>query len=111
AKEASLDRVLGTTEWRQRWYEHSVERNLLETEEQAVTRADVDAIERFVHERLSSVFQGTVLPPLRLFHDNRAPLASLFFAVSNPSKAAVKVATDIASHILSSGNSSHVRSR
>lgn len=111
-KEANLDRVLGTTDWRQRWYAHSAApENLLETEEQAVVRADVDAIEGYVHERLSTVFKGTVLKPLRLCYDSHAPLASLFFAVANPSKAAVRVATDIAGHILSSGNSSQVRLR
>ncbi|ODT80999.1 MAG: hypothetical protein ABS76_14385 [Pelagibacterium sp. SCN 64-44] len=109
-KQASLDRVLGTRDWREHWYQHSVQPvDMLESEEQAVVRADVDAIEQYVFGRLTSVFKGTVLKPLRLYHKGGAPLASLFFAVSNPSKAAVRVASGIASHILKAGNSSQVR--
>lgn len=111
-KQASLDRVLGATDWRERWYEHKVmPRNLLETEDQAVRRTDVDAIEAYVKERLETVFKGAVLDPVRLHHRSGAPLASLFFAVSNTSPAAVALATKMASHILASGRSSHKRSR
>lgn len=112
-KEAALDRVLGSKDWRQRWYEHEARpAGLFETEEQSVRRADVAAIEGYVKERLASVFKGGVLDPIRLHHRNGAPMASLFFAVSNDSPQAVKVATGIASHILkASGKSSHRRSR
>ena len=111
-KQASLDRVLGATDWRERWYEHQIlPKDLLETQAQAVRRTDVDAIEAYVKERLESAFKGGVLDPVRLHHRNGAPLASLFFAVSNPSPAAVKLATEIASHILSSGRLSQRRPR
>jgi three-Cys-motif partner protein len=111
-KQASLDRVLGATDWRQRWYEHQIlPKDLLETQAQAIRRTDVDAIEAYVKERLETAFKGAVLDPIRLHHKNGAPLASLFFAVANPSPAAVQVATDIASHILMRGRSSHSRSR
>ncbi|MGB3502569.1 MAG: three-Cys-motif partner protein TcmP [Mesorhizobium sp.] len=111
-KQASLDRVLGSADWRERWYEHQIlPKDLLETQAQAVRRTDVDAIEAYVKERLESVFKGGVLDPVRLHHRNGAPLASLFFAISNPSAAAVKLATEIASHILNSGRSSHRRPR
>ncbi len=111
-KQASLDRVLGAKDWRERWYEHqALPKDMFETEAQAVRRTDVDAIEAYVKERLESVFKGGVLDPVRLHQRNGAPLASLFFAVSNPSAAAVKLATEIASHILNSGRSSHRRPR
>jgi three-Cys-motif partner protein len=111
-KERSLDRVLGTDEWRDRWYSKAVvERSLFETEQEASRRASVDALETYAHERLRSVFKGTVLGPRRLLHDNHAPMASLFLAVSNPSRAAVDLATRIGGHILRRGSSSHVRSR
>ncbi|MES0096735.1 three-Cys-motif partner protein TcmP [Mesorhizobium sp. M0019] len=111
-KQASLDRVLGATDWRSRWYNHEVTReDIFETQGQAVRRADVNAIEAYVKERLETVFKGAVLNPVRLHHKNGAPLASLFFAVSNTSSAAVKLATDMASHILNSGRPSHKRSR
>ena len=109
-KERSLDRVLGAADWRQRWYSHPIQRNdLFDNDAQAVVRADVDAIEAYVKERLGTVFKGTVLPPLRLRHNGSgAPMASLFFAVSNTSPAAVKLASDIAGHILKRGSSSQV---
>jgi three-Cys-motif partner protein len=111
-KQASLDRVLGAADWRSRWYNHEVmPQDIFETESQAVRRADVNAIEAYVKERLETAFRGAVLDPIRLHHKNGAPLASLFFAVSNTSSAAVKLATEIASHILNSGRSSHKRSR
>lgn len=100
-KQATLDRVLGATDWRQRWYDHDMAPlDIFETQEQAARRADVDAIECYVKERLETVFKGIVLSPIRLHHRNGAPLASLFFAVSNSSSAAVDLATGIASHIL-----------
>jgi three-Cys-motif partner protein len=111
-KQASLDRVLGATDWRECWYEHEAHPvDIFETKAQAVRRADVDAIEQYVKRRLETVFHGTVLNPIRLHHRNGAPLASLFFAVSNPANAAVKLASDIASHILSAGRSSQRRPR
>ena len=71
--------------------------------------ATVDRIEEWVRLRLKSVFKGDVLRPMRLHHPNGAPMASLFFAISNPNRAAVKLATDIAAHILKLGISSQVR--
>lgn len=111
-KQATLDRVLGTTDWRDRWYNHEIApKEIFETKAQAVRRADVAAIESYVKERLETVFKGGVLDPIRLHHKNGAPLASLFFAVSNPSDAAVRLATEIASHILKRGKASQSRSR
>lgn len=112
AKQAALDRVLGAANWREKWYEHeTLPKDIFETESQAVRRADVDAIEAYVGDRLKTAFKGAVLEPIRLHHRNGAPLASLFFAVSNTSPAAVKLATEIASYILNSGRSFHRRSR
>lgn len=104
-KIASLNRVLGTDEWQTDWYEGRDDYPDLFGEVRPDRRrvADVDRIEEWVHNRLRSVFQGTVLKPLRLKHSNGAPMASLFFAVSNPNKAAVGLATRIASHILKAG--------
>jgi three-Cys-motif partner protein len=95
-KEAALDRVLGTTDWRQRRYEHkTLPEDMFETEAQATRRADIAAIEAYVKERLETVFKGAVLDPIRLHHKNGAPMASLFFVVSNDSPQAVRLATEI----------------
>ncbi|SMQ70296.1 three-Cys-motif partner protein [Devosia lucknowensis] len=100
-KQQSLDRVLGTRDWREKWYQHDFEkRTLFEDEQQAIRRSDVDAIEAYVKSRLQSVFKGLVMDPVRLRHNNGAPMASLFFAVSNPKPAAVALAKRIASYIL-----------
>jgi three-Cys-motif partner protein len=110
-KEAALDRVLGTKEWRSAWYQKVAgQSDMFESTEDEIIRADIDGIERFVAARLRSVFRGLVMPPLRLRHNGKAPMASLFFAVSNTDKKAVALARRISSHILT-GSSSHVRSR
>lgn len=112
AKRARLNRVLGTTDWEKDWYGTPHGTTDLFDDPVAATRtADVTAIEQYVKRRLQSVFRGTVLDPLRVHNSRGAPLASLFFAVANPNPKAVKVASDIARHILASGKSSQVRPR
>ncbi|WP_244575403.1 three-Cys-motif partner protein TcmP [Rhizobium sp. 11515TR] len=104
-KVAILNRVFGTTTWRQDWYELNARQfdifgELIVEERRAF---DVDRIEEWVRDRLLSVFKGGVLKPMRLYHPNGAPMASLFFAIANPNKAAVRLATEIAGHILKRG--------
>ena len=60
---------------------------------------DIDAIEAFVTDRLGAIFPH-VEKPARLFGNKNAPLFDLYFAVSNPSPAAIKVAGPIARHLL-----------
>jgi three-Cys-motif partner protein len=111
AKQDALDRVLGTRDWRTAWYKvQGRPQNLFESPEDATVRADVDSIEKYVGDRLRTVFKGVVLPPMRLRHNGKAPMASLFFCVSNPNKKATELATRIANHILKAGISSQVRS-
>jgi three-Cys-motif partner protein len=110
-KIAILNRVLGTTKWRQDWYEKKGDQmdifgNAVVGERRSFP---VDRIEEWVGNRLRSVFKGGVLKPMRLHHPNGAPMASLFFAIANPNKAAVRLATEIAGHILKRGISSQVR--
>jgi three-Cys-motif partner protein len=107
AKQAAIDRVLGTSDWRTAWYDHpSAPQTLFETEASATERADVDAIERYVEGRLRTVFKGLVMPPVRLRHNGGAPMASLFFAVSNTNDKAIGLARRISSYILKDGSSS-----
>lgn len=103
-KRDRLNRILGTNDWESDWYDtpHGPT-NLFDDPETAVRTADVNAIERYVKTRLKSEFKGAVLDPLRIINKQGAPLASLFFAVSNPSSAAVARATAIAGHILKKG--------
>jgi three-Cys-motif partner protein len=103
-KRARLNSVLGTDQWESEWYTtpHGPT-DLFGEAADAIRTADVDAIERYVKRRLESVFKGAVLDPLRIYNERGLPLASLFFAVSNPNPRAVQVATRIARHILRRG--------
>jgi three-Cys-motif partner protein len=108
----ALTRLFGTDLWRTEWYAQiEGQSDLFDDQSRDYRAFGVDRIEDWVRHRLMTVFKGTVLKPLRLRHSNNAPMASLFFAVSNPSKQAVKVASDIAGHILKAGISSQIRSR
>jgi three-Cys-motif partner protein len=100
-KRAALTRMLGTPAWETAWYEESRQVDLISMMAPEETRrtASLDRIEAFVLDRLRSLFPE-VLEPLRLHNDRNAPMFSLFFAMSNPSPAARKVATPIAKHIL-----------
>ena len=99
-----LDLLFGTTTWFEQFYPKQRTNDLFGTQGlQPVRTATLDSIEAFYRERLSELFQGGVSKkPLRLGAPNRDPLFSLFFACSNSSKAAKKVAHDIANHILRS---------
>lgn len=100
-KRTALTRMLGTSAWENAWYEEDRQRDLLSLMEPEGTRrtASLDLMEAFVLQRLRGLFP-TVLEPLRLKNDRNAPMFSLFFAMSNPSSAAAKVAKPIAQHIL-----------
>jgi hypothetical protein len=99
-----LDLLFGTPSWFDKFYPIANRNDLFGMQApQPVRAATLDSIEAFYGERLSQVFRGGVCRrPLRLGAPNRDPLFSLFFACSNPSKAAKKVAHDIADHILRS---------
>jgi three-Cys-motif partner protein len=111
-KEENLDRVLGATDWRQRWYDHETSpKDMFETEMQAVRRADVDAIEAYVKGAPSNGIQRSGSRSCEAsssrWRSSRFPI--LCGLQHEPCR--VKLASDIASHILSAGRSSHRRSR
>jgi hypothetical protein len=92
----ALDRCLGTNEWQTSLYSLDPQMDFFNDPELR-REPGPDDIEHFVTQRLQTIFPA-VLKPLRL-PKTGAPLFSLFFAVSN--KAAINVASRIASHILS----------
>lgn len=96
AKRRALDRCLGTNEWQTSLYSLDPQMDFFNDPELR-REPGPDDIEHFVTQRLQTIFPA-VLKPLRL-PKTGAPLCSLFFAVSN--KAAINVASRIASHILS----------
>jgi three-Cys-motif partner protein len=110
-KRAALTRTLGTDEWEKSLYQTTIRRDLWGNDIQQTERnADVVALERYVSERLSTLFPK-VLKPLALPIDKKPQMFSLYFLISNPSPPAMGLATKIANHILKVGNSSQVRSR
>jgi three-Cys-motif partner protein len=115
SKRAKLNAVLGTNDWERDWYQPPPRApdllGMLEDEDSRTRTADVNAIETYVQKRLESIFKGVVLPPHRIYGARGHALASLFFATANPAPKAVALAKRIASHILSSGSSSHSRPR
>ena len=99
-KAAVLDRVLGTTEWRQVFYEATKQDSLLENDnEPTILRTASPAeIATYVHKRLMSVFKGWVSPPIFL-PEHGAPMFVLFFAVSNSSTSAIDLSKKAANHL------------
>lgn len=101
-KRAALTRMLGTADWEKAWYTEERAIDLFGNEGTKPTTyrwADVSEMERFVGNRLKSIF-AEVLPPLRLHNERGAPMFALFFAISNPEPKAIGLATSIAGHIL-----------
>lgn len=101
SKRNALTRMLGTDEWLRAWYTEHIEEDMFGTvpRRQTFRWADVTAMERFVGERLRTIFPE-VLPPLRLHNERNVPMFALFFAISNPSPRAIGLARNIAGHIL-----------
>ena len=101
-KRNAITRIVGTTDWQEAFYAPPLTAsptlfNLPSTS--AKRTLDVDGIESFVKSRLESIFPA-VEPPLRLLGPTKAPIFSLFFAMTNTSPKAHAVAIPIARHIL-----------
>lgn len=96
-KRAAISRILGTPDWEAAFYSAvpHAQSNLFAVPEEAAHRTiNVDGIEAFVKSRLETVFP-VVLGPKRLLGPRRAPLFSLFFAMSNESEKAAALARRI----------------
>lgn len=96
-KSASISKILGTTDWEKAFYSapEQDQTSLFSMPEQSLQRTlNVDGIEAFVKTRLETVFH-LVLGPKRLLGPRKAPLFSLFFAMSNKSEKATALARRI----------------
>lgn len=103
-KRLAITRTLGTDEWFDEFYKVPLapSRTLFETAASppiARRTATVNDIENYVERRLRTIFPH-VEPPRRLKAPKNKSLFSLFFAVSNPSPQAIKLARKGAEHIL-----------
>ncbi len=95
--QASLDRIFGTSEWRDRFYRLDTRLNLFGERHQTLERtATPVSIEAFINERLASCFEA-VAKGLVLRNSRSSPLYLLCFAAANKRGApvALKIAQDI----------------
>lgn len=93
-----LNRLFGTDEWFQIFYETEDESTLWGTKRRLRKVADFKRIAHFYLERLHTVFAGVADNPLQLRNSKGIPLFLLCFAAANPSGATI--ALKIAQHIL-----------
>ncbi len=105
-KEAALDRILGTREWRDKFYAPPAQKSLFgeDIDERQVEHTEML---QFVSERLGEIFTSVTGPKILYQSGDEknprgSPLFALYFLLSNPSPKAIGVATNIASHILKS---------
>lgn len=98
-KAAALTAFLGTDAWRQALY--TVEQGHLFDDDPTVTRVPgYGGLLAFTTQRLQSVFSYVAEPRL-LGHVKGAPKFALYFAVSNPNRAAKDLASRVSKDILS----------
>lgn len=98
-KQEALDRFLGTSEWRQTLYKPPAQEDMFIADPVHRREPGVDAILQFVETRLRSEFAHVESPAL-LRGPNNAVLFALYFAVSNRSEAAIRLATKVVRPVL-----------
>lgn len=94
----SLDRVLGTSEWRQEFYRKDKEPNLFNFQnEKTVKCVSIENIGNFFVNRLKEIFVGVAEEPMFLYNSSNCPIFLLCFAASNKigAKPAVRIAQSI----------------
>lgn len=96
-KRAALTRVLGTTDWVGEFYKTPTQTDLFGGGPEAVRDANVAMFESYVAKRLKEIFPW-VADPIQLPRMGLQKF-SLFFAMSNDSEAAIKLATRIVNAI------------
>lgn len=104
-KKASLNRILGTDEWRKAFYTPKRQPSLFGDAVGDERDADHHEMLDFVSRRLSGLFPAVTRPQVLYQggdskNPSGAPLFALYFAASNPKPAAHRLATKIAKDIL-----------
>lgn len=100
--EASLDRLLGTKDWRFRFIEEQSRTDLFGGIENVPTKiATPDSITRYMIQRMKTIFRGGVLDHWLPLGSNGVHMYSLIFAWANPSEKA-KLAGKLADAVLRS---------
>jgi three-Cys-motif partner protein len=98
---ASLDRVYGTTEWRNKFLVRETVRELDGSErEQVRKQLNADIATQFMIDRMKGVFRGGVVDSWLPLGKNGRHWYSLVFAWGNPNQRASEIAQRIATHIM-----------
>lgn len=100
--EACISRLLGTSDWKQEFYEEDTQLNLFD-EVNLLKDASPERIQNYIVQRLGVIFPKVAKNPRVLFNEKHSPLFLFCFAISNPSPSAQKLALNIAEHILGKG--------
>ena len=95
---SALTRIFGTEDWEKVFYPKKQEQTLWGPEETRRKEATLEAVGRFMLDRLKTIFEAVAPNPLPLRNSTNTPIYLLCFAASNPRGA--KTAVKIARHIL-----------
>ncbi len=92
-----LDRLFGTSDWFDAFYQTDVQQTLFGEEARLKKKANLEQVGRYFLARLKTIFAGVAEEPLPLYNSRGNPLYILCFAAGNPRAArlAVKIAQDI----------------
>lgn len=100
-KAASLDKVLGTSEWREEFVARISRQNLWgEAEQISFKQSTVDSVTRFMIRRMKAVFKGLVLDEWLPLGRGGSHWYSLIFACANPSAKATEIAQRVARAVM-----------
>jgi three-Cys-motif partner protein len=100
-KGASLDKVLGTSKWRDEFVARVTRENLLgEIEQISFKQSTVDSVTRFMIGRMKEIFKGIVLDEWLPLGGGGSHWYSLIFACANPSANATDIAKRVARAVM-----------
>ncbi len=97
-KEAAITRILGTDDWRKKFYEPEKQLSIF-GDEGETRAASHSQMLKYVSERLKGVFPAVSEPKI-FCQSTGAPLFALYFAASNPSPRAFGLAIKIAKGVI-----------
>ena len=97
-KKEALDKLFGTREWENAFYEKITRRGLFEITENTVRKLTIKQIEEWISNRLKTIFSHVSAPVV--LPATGAQLYSLYFCISNPAPKAIGLATKAANFIL-----------
>ena len=107
----SLDRLLGTNEWRTSFVEIITEPDLLGFETRMRKTVNATDITIFMQKRMKEIFKGVVLERWLPLGSRNVHMYSLMFATANPSKPAIDLATRLASAVIDQRDRTQKRKR